>query len=95
MTDKKDAINYKEKYQRVKFAPSCRSFGGVASDGVFVVTATGLIGAFVIPSDTPNQNKMMSNQTGTQLPLTLTTTTRSLGQSRSHITIADISFAKS
>lgn len=94
-TDKKDMSSYMEKYQRIKFAPSCRSFGGVASDGVLIVTATGLIGAFTIPPDIPNQNKMMQNQTGPQLPYNLTTATRSLGHTRSYITIADICYAKS
>lgn len=94
-SDKKDVSNYMEKYQRIKFTPSCRSFGGVASDGVLVVTATGLIGAFVIPPDTPSQNKMMPNQPAPQLPYNLTTTTRSLGHTRSYITIADICYAKS
>lgn len=94
-TDKKDPSNYLEKYQRVKFAPSCRSFGGVASDGVLLITATGLIGAFIIPPDAPTQNKMLPNQGGPMLPYNLTTTTRSLGHSRSFITIADICYAKS
>lgn len=93
-TDKKDICNYSEKYQRIKFMPTCRSFGGVPADGVLVVTATGLLGAFLIPSDMPNY-KLALNQTAPQLPYNLPSVTRSLGHTRSFLTCADISYAKS
>lgn len=94
-SDKKDTTNYMEKFQRAKFAPSCRSFGDVPSEGVLVVTATGLLGAFLIPFDLPNFSKMAASQNPPTLPITLTAVTQSLGRTRSYITIADICYAKS
>lgn len=93
--DKKDITNYMDKFQRAKFLASCRSFGGVPADGVLVVTATGLLGAFLIPPDLPNLNKIVSGQSPPILPQILTPVTQSLGRTRSFITIADICYSKS
>lgn len=93
--DKKDITNYMDKFQRAKFLPSCRSFGGVPADGVLVVTATGLLGAFLIPPDLPNLNKLASTLSPPTLPQILTPVTQSLGRTRSFITIADICYSKS
>lgn len=94
-SDKKDLTNYMEKFQRLKFAPSVRSFGGVPADGVLVVTATGLLGAFIIPAETPNYSYLVANQAIPQLPYSLLSTTRSLGHTRTFNTAADISYGKS
>lgn len=93
--DKKDITNYMEKFQRAKFLASCRSFGGVPADGVLVITATGLLGAFLIPPDLPNPNKIVSSLSPPTLPQILTPVTQSLGRTRSFITIADICYSKS
>lgn len=93
--DKKDITNYMEKFQRVKFLPSCRGFGGVAADGVLVVTATGLLGAVLIPPDLPNVSRLASSLSPPTLPQVLTPVTQSLGRTRSFITIADICYSKS
>lgn len=93
--DKKEITNYMEKFQRVKFAPSVRSFGGVPAEGVLLLTATGLLGAFLIPSETPNYSYLVANQAIGQLPFTLLSTTCSLGQTRTFNTAADISYGKS
>lgn len=95
--DKKDITNYMDKFQRAKFLPSCRSFGGVPADGVLVVTATGLLGAFLIPPDLPNLNKLATSLSPPTIPLpqVLTPVTQSLGRTRSFITIADICYSKS
>lgn len=93
-TDKKDLSNYLEKYPRVKFSPSCRSYGGVPSDGVLVVTATGLVGTFLIPADASSQTRSNPNQTA-PAPNIFPMTTRSLSLVRSFITIADICCSKS
>lgn len=92
-TDKKDINNYMEKFQRVKFAPSLRQFGGTAADGILVVSVTGLLGAFFIPSESMNVSS--SNPILAQLPLTLPSTMRSLGHTRNYYTIADITRDKS
>lgn len=93
--DKKDITNYMEKYQRAKFLPSCRLFGGVPADGVLVVTATGLIGAFLMPPDLPNSSKLVSSLSPPILPQVLIPVTQSLGRTRNFITIADICYSKS
>lgn len=93
-TDKKDG-NYMEKFQRAKFLASCRSFGGVPADGVLVVTATGLLGAFLIPPDLPNLSKAVTSLSPLTLPQILIPVTQSLGRTRSFITIADICYSKS
>lgn len=94
-TDKKDISNYLEKYPRVKFSPSCRSFGGVPNDGVLVVTATGLVGTFLIPTDSISNIRNNSNQNTPQAPQIFSVTTRSLTLTRNFITIADICCMKS
>lgn len=94
-TDKKEITNYMDKFQRIKFSPSVRSFGGVPADGVVVVTATGLLGAFLIPPETPNYAYLVNNQAISQLPYTLLSTTRSLGHTRTFITAIDICYGKS
>lgn len=93
--DKKDITNYIEKFQRVKFSPSCRSFGGVPADGVLVVTSTGLLGSFLLPSDLPNFSKLMSLQNPPVLPISIISVTQSLGRTRNYITVADICYSKS
>lgn len=93
--DKKDIVNYMEKYQRTKFMASCRSFGGWPAEGVIVVTATRLVGAFVIPPDVPGTNKANPNQSPPEWPIVLQPDTQSLGRTRTFITIADISHSKS
>lgn len=93
--DKKDITNYMEKFQRAKCLPSCRSFGGVPADGVLAVTATGLLGAFLIPPDLPNFSKLPSSVSPPTLPQVLTPVTQSLGRTRSFITVADIRYSKS
>lgn len=94
-TDKKDIANYMDKFHRLKFAPSVRSFGGVPADGVIVITATGLLGAFLLPAEIPNYSYLVNNQALPQLPYTLPSTTWSLGHTRSFITAVDISYGKS
>lgn len=93
--DKKDITNYMEKFQRTKFLPSCRSFGGTPADGVLLVTATRLIAAFLIPPDLPHVSKLAASQNPLTLPQTIQSVTQSLGRTRSFITIADICYSKS
>lgn len=94
-SDKKDIANYMEKFQRVKFTPSVRQFGGVPSDGVLVITATGLLGVFIIPSESMNVPSSTANQPLPQLPYILPTVTRSLGHTRNYYSTADICYGKS
>lgn len=93
--DKKDVTNYIEKYPRVKFLPSCRSFGGVSAEGVLVITSTGLLGALVLPPDLPNFSKLAASPNPPSLPILLTPITQSLGRTRNFITVADICYSKS
>uniref|UniRef100_A0A1B0CL25 Mediator of RNA polymerase II transcription subunit 16 n=1 Tax=Lutzomyia longipalpis TaxID=7200 RepID=A0A1B0CL25_LUTLO len=51
--DKKEASSYSDKFQKVKFFPSVRQFGGVPTEGFLVITASGLIGAVAIPPEQP------------------------------------------
>lgn len=86
--DKKDQYLYLEKFQKVKFAASVRQFGGVSVDGVLIVSATGMLGAFVIPSESnANIQKM-------QEPIKLVPVTESLGMTRNFYTTADICYGK-
>jgi len=76
-------VLYTEKYQRARFQPSVRKFGGVADFGCIVITSTGMIGAFSVDPNSATSNN--NNQESCQA-------TKSLGHTRSHCTIADISF---
>lgn len=74
----------------------------MAADGVLIVTATGMLGAFMIPTELPYLNNQsggqgggIQNQSQQQGPFTLPTVTESLGHTRNYITTADISFGKS
>lgn len=78
----------------------------MAADGVIVVTATGMIGAFLIPTESPinNSNQPSAGNTGNnssqttqtpQGPFVLPSVTESLGLTRNFISTVDISYAKS
>lgn len=73
-------------------------FSGVPAEGVLVVTATGMLGAFLIPSESPYVNAGAANANQPPIqpqgPFTLPTVTESLGHTRNFITTADISYAK-
>ncbi|XP_062546940.1 mediator of RNA polymerase II transcription subunit 16 [Armigeres subalbatus] len=86
--DKKDQYLYLEKFQKVKFAASVRQFGGVPVDGVLVVSATGMLGAFVIPPESnSNIQKLVE-------PMKLAPMTESLAVTRNFYTTADICYGK-
>lgn len=97
LSDKKDISHYSEKFQRVRFAPSVRQFGGVAVEGVLLITSTGMLASFVIPNESPlNANNANSNGiSGNQGPFTLSCVTESLGTIRNYVTYADITHGKS
>ncbi|XP_055614106.1 mediator of RNA polymerase II transcription subunit 16 [Uranotaenia lowii] len=87
-TEKKDQFLYLEKFQKSKFVSSVRQFGGVPVEGVLIVTATGMLGAFIIPSESnANIQKL-------QEPMKLTPVTESLGVTRNFYTSADICYSK-
>lgn len=73
-------------------------FRGVPAEGVFVVTITGMIGAFLIPADHQQSNNVNATNSVvvTQIHSTvvLPSTTASLGPSRIFIDTADISHDK-
>ncbi|XP_055378584.1 mediator of RNA polymerase II transcription subunit 16 [Condylostylus longicornis] len=101
-SEKRDMVYYMEKFQRAKFSPSVRQFGGVAAEGCIVITSTGLIGAFLLPgqcisptnhqSQQQQQNVFQGPVNNMQLPIILKPVTQSLGLIRSHITTASIAF---
>lgn len=80
--DKRDQVAYSDKYQRAKFQPTVRKFGGVSDFGCIIVTSTGLVGAFSVDT----------NASGTNNNQEVCKSNRSLGQSRNLCTLADISF---
>lgn len=81
--DKKEQVQYSEKFQRVKFQPSVRKFGGVPEFGCIVITSTGMIGTFLVDTNTNNTPA---------LPQDACQSTKSLGLTRSLYTIGDICF---
>lgn len=93
-TEKKDQISYMDKFLRVKLAPSLRQFGGVPSDGCLVISFTGMVGAFLIPSEPPSN---LSNLQGAsnQGPFNLIPVTDSLGLTRNFCTAVDVCYGKS
>lgn len=103
VTDKKDVTNYMEKFQRVKCAPSVRQFGGVAGDGVLIVSNTGLVGAFSLPSEPAAVPTVPTTTAGGAAPppsaaqvppIVLATATESLGACRTYGDTVDISYGK-
>lgn len=81
--DKRDQVLYSDKYQRSRFQPTVRKFGGVSDFGCIVITSTGLIGAFSVD---------VNSTTGTNNNQETCQATKSLGQSRGLCTLADISY---
>lgn len=79
--------SYFDKFIRGKFVPSVRGFGGVGVDGCLVVTSTGLLGAFLLPSEEIAASSMTE-------PIKLEAVTESLGVSRNLITTSDIAYGK-
>lgn len=71
---------------------------GVAADGVLVVTATGMLGAFLIPAESPYSNQPVNTNPAQPPqphgPFQLASFTESLGHTRNFITSADIAFSK-
>lgn len=80
MSEKKDSLQYNEKFNHLLFAPSVRQFGGRASEGVIVVSTTGMVGTVMITKDIQN-------------PVSFAT--ESLGSTRQRITAVDICYGKS
>uniref|UniRef100_A0A1Q3G3Z3 Mediator of RNA polymerase II transcription subunit 16 n=1 Tax=Culex tarsalis TaxID=7177 RepID=A0A1Q3G3Z3_CULTA len=87
--DKKEHSLYVEKFPKQRFSASVRQFGGVPVEGVLIVSATGMLGAFIIPPDS-NVNIMKQQET-----MVLTPVTESLGITRNFYTTADICYGKS
>ncbi|XP_033229813.1 mediator of RNA polymerase II transcription subunit 16-like [Belonocnema kinseyi] len=79
MTEKKDSLQYNEKFNNLLFAPSVRQFGGRAAEGVIVVSTTGMVGTVMITKDIQN-------------PVSFAT--ESLGSTRQRITTVDICYGK-
>lgn len=73
-------------------------FSGVAADGVLVVTATGMLGAFLIPAESPYSNQPVNTNPTlppkAHGPFLLQAVTESLGHTRNYLTTADISYGK-
>lgn len=90
--EKKDQTSCTDKYQRVKFQPSVRKFGGVAEFGCLLITATGMIASFLIPSaDIINpanlaDHKAPINNNNSEV------TTESLGMVRNFYDTADVAY---
>ncbi|CAH1642861.1 unnamed protein product [Spodoptera littoralis] len=74
MVDKKPDAPISERIQMLRCAPTLKGFGGVASEGACIVTATGLVGALTPPAE------------GTRA----TVTTDCLRPTRDHITAVSI-----
>lgn len=77
-----DQVLYTDKYQKSRIQPAVRAFGSLASLGVIVITATGLIGAF---SFDINSSTSVNNNVECQF-------IKGLGNGRNILTIADIAF---
>ncbi|XP_030379692.1 mediator of RNA polymerase II transcription subunit 16 [Scaptodrosophila lebanonensis] len=80
---KKDVTYYTEKFERLEQRPTLTGFGGVAKEGCIVVTASGLLAAFLLPM-------LQKNTPGTESATTevtkLTPSIHSIGIARSYIT---------
>ncbi|XP_051160498.1 mediator of RNA polymerase II transcription subunit 16 [Leptopilina boulardi] len=79
IVEKKDSLQYSEKFNHLLFAPSVRQFGGRAAEGVIVVSTTGMVGAVMITKDIQN-------------PVSFAT--ESLGSIRQRIMAVDICYGK-
>lgn len=79
-------------------------FSGVPADGVLIVTDTGMVGAFSLPTDPPAAAQQPPGPAGTPgqptstaanlQPIVLATASESLGPCRDFGNIVDISYAK-
>lgn len=90
--DKKDS--YMDKFQRVKFSPSVRQFGGVPAEGCLIISFTGMLGAFLIPTEPPSSPQNHTNNNYNHQPYALQSVTESLGVTRNYCTAADICYGK-
>lgn len=79
--------SYFEKFVRQrKFCPSVRGFGGVGVEGCLVVTETGMLGTFLLPTE--------EISAGPAEPIHLDAVTESLAVTRNYYTTADITYSK-
>ena len=81
-THKKDLQAYSDKFERMDFRPTLTHFGNTAVEGVFVMTASGLLGAFLIPKLQPSVDNMIS---GNYVVTELNVYTHSIALSRNFI----------
>ncbi|XP_058810076.1 mediator of RNA polymerase II transcription subunit 16 isoform X2 [Phymastichus coffea] len=79
ISEKKDCTQYSDKFSHLLYAPTVKQFGGCASQGVLVVTNTGMLGAILITQD--KQNLVYYS-------------TESLRSIRQRVSAVDISYAK-
>lgn len=79
--------SYFDKFVRQrKFGPSVRGFGGVGVDGCLVVTETGMLGTFLLPTE--------EISAGPAEPIQLDAVTDSLAVTRNYYSTADITYSK-
>ncbi|KAM7343451.1 mediator complex subunit 16 [Cochliomyia hominivorax] len=88
-THKKDLQAYSDKFERMDFRPSMTHFGNTPVEGVFVLTSSGLLGAFVIPKLLPPVENLTN---GNYVPSELNVFTHSIGLSRSFITHSSVTW---
>ena len=79
VAEKKDSMQYNEKFSHLPYAPSVKQFGGRAAQGVFVVSHTGMLGTVLITHDKRS-------------PISFAT--ESIDRTRQNITAVDIGYAK-
>lgn len=77
--DKRDSIQYYEKFHYVRYTPTVQVVGGAAMDGCLVVTSTGLVVANVMTGDAS---------------MPLVTSTESVSPVRYKISVVDIAYSK-
>lgn len=68
---------------------------GVSAEGVLIITATGMLGTFLIPTELSNINLNGSSATQHTNAYTLPSVTKSLSHTRYYITTADICYGRS
>jgi len=84
VAEKKDNTSYSEKFSHQRFAASVRHFGGRPVEGCLVISSTGMVGVVGL-------HPLQAGHYG----MGLTSTSDSLGTTRTHISTADICYGKS
>ncbi|XP_017478994.1 PREDICTED: mediator of RNA polymerase II transcription subunit 16 [Rhagoletis zephyria] len=86
-SQKKDLPTYADKFERLEHRPTVEHFGNAPTEGAVIITASGLVGAFITPHKRVNESNPHF--------IELKANTQSIGLSRFYISLCSMSHCSS